>query len=431
MALRNRTRPRAYDLKERIAAGGMGEVYRARAPGLHQAVAVKRMLDAEASDEDLKLMFLREVAVAATLDHPNVVEVIDAGQNGLELFLVMEYVDGPSLAEITEVLRRQNKILPVEVSCHIVSSVAIGLAHAHHRALPNGTPLGIVHRDVAAANVLMGTDGVPKVVDFGLAKLSGHSLTNPGVVRGRPRSLSPEQAKGDPVDPRSDLFSLGAMLFELTAGQPLYKQEAVASLLWKVAHGAYDPIAPRLSHIDPDLIEIVETALAVDPNDRFQSARQMERALHGFRAARGMRVSSRALAQVVAVTWPAVRELREQRLEGCAGELEDTRLILPSDDLEGHERAELVAPTAARKAKRKGEPRRARGSRSSEAPHRTSSVPPAAFTHELSPPGFPRGPPVPRDRVIERRSWLIYTAVVLTLAMLAFIAAWWAGGPSP
>ena len=431
MALRSRNRPRIYDLGERIAAGGMGEVYQAQATDLKRPVAVKRMLDAEASEEDLKLMFLREVAVAATLDHPNVVEVLDAGQNGLELFLVMEYVDGPSLAEIIEVLRRQNKILPVEVSCHIVSSVAIGLAHAHHRALPDGTPLGIVHRDVAPENVLIGTDGVPKVVDFGLAKLSGHSLTSPGVVRGRPRSLSPEQAKGDPVDPRSDIFSLGAMLFELTAGQPLYKQEAVASLLWKVAEGAYDPIAPRLSHIDPDLIEIVQTALAVAPNDRFPSARQMERALHGFRAARGMRVSSRALAQVVAVTWPAVRGLRAQRLEGRAGELEGARLILPSDGLEGQERAELVEASTVGRPMGKVEPRHAGEAAPVRPYRRASSVPPAAFTSQLSRPQLSREPQGPHDLAAERRGWRIYIAAVLTLGVLVFAASWWGGGPLP
>jgi serine/threonine protein kinase len=186
VVLRSRARPRTYELRARVAAGGMGEVYEAFSPDLNRNVAVKRMLDADASDDDLRLMFLREVAVAATLEHHNVVEVLDAGQNGSELFLVMEYVDGPSLAEVIEVLRRQNRILPVEISCHILSCVAQGLTHAHERALPDGTPLGIVHRDVAPENVLIGSQGIPKIVDFGLAKLSGHSLTQPGVIRGRP-----------------------------------------------------------------------------------------------------------------------------------------------------------------------------------------------------------------------------------------------------
>ncbi|MEM7676198.1 MAG: serine/threonine-protein kinase, partial [Myxococcota bacterium] len=257
-----------------------------------------------------------------------------AGQAGAELYLVMEYVDGPALAEIVEILRRENKILPVEVSCGIVSSIALGLTHAHERALPDGTPLGIVHRDVAPENVLIGSEGVPKLVDFGLATLSGHSLTEPGTVRGRPRALSPEQARGDATDVRSDIFSLGAMLFELVAGQSLYPNEAVATLLWKVAAGDYAPLAPRLSHIDADLVELIKKALAVEPSDRFRSAREMERALDHFRAGRGMRMSSRALTQVVNMTWPQIQKMRAERTDTKSGELEGARLVLPADQLD-------------------------------------------------------------------------------------------------
>ncbi len=334
MVLRSRGRPRVYELQERIGVGGMGEVYRGTSPDLNRQVAVKRMLDRESADEDLKALFLREVAVAATLEHHNVIEVLDAGQSGPELYLVMEFVDGPALAEIVEVLRRENKILPIEVSCGVVSSVALGLTHAHERALPDGTPLGIVHRDVAPENVLVGTDGVPKIVDFGLATLAGHNLTEPGIIRGRPRALSPEQARGDPTDVRSDIFSLGAMLFELVAGQALYPNEAIATLLWKVAAGDYPPLEPRLSHVDSDLVALIQRALAVDPADRFRSTREMERALDHFRAARGMRMSSRALSQVVSMTWPRIQEMRKERTEGSIGELEGSRLVLPADQLD-------------------------------------------------------------------------------------------------
>ena len=334
MVLRSRDRPRVYELAERIGVGGMGEVYKGTTPDLNRKVAVKRMLDHESADEDLKALFLREVAVAATLEHHNVVEVLDAGQAGPELYLVMEFVDGPALAEIVEVLRRENKILPIEVSCGIVSSVALGLRHAHERALPDGTPLGIVHRDVAPENVLIGSEGIPKIVDFGLATLAGHSLTEPGIIRGRPRALSPEQARGDPTDVRSDIFSLGAMLFELVAGQSLYPNEAIATLLWKVAAGDYAPLEPRLTHVDSDLVELIQKALAVESADRFRSAREMERALDHFRAARGMRMSSRALAQVVSMTWPQIQQMRKERIDGDRGELEGARLVLPADQLD-------------------------------------------------------------------------------------------------
>ncbi len=306
MALRSRARPRGYEIKRRFAAGGMGEVYQGDAPDLHRQVAVKRMLETYADDQDLRLLFLREVMVAATLEHHNVVEVLDAGLAQSELFLVMEFVDGPSLAEIMEVLHREGEKLPIEVALGIVSQVAQGLAHAHERALPDGTPLGIVHRDVAPENVLIGTNGIPKVVDFGLAKLNGQSLTQPGVIRGRPRSLAPEQARGDDVDVRTDIFALGTILFELISGQGVYPEENMATLLWRVAAGDYPPLAPRLPEVDPDLISIIEKALAVDPANRYPSARNFERRLATFRATRDMSMSSRAVAQLVTRVWPKV-----------------------------------------------------------------------------------------------------------------------------
>lgn len=449
MVLRSRARPRSYQLGARIAAGGMGEVYQASSADLNRNVAIKRMLDAVTSEDDLKLMFLREVAVAATLEHHNVVEVLDAGQNGLELFLVMEFVDGPALAEIVEVLRRQNKILPVEVSCHIVSSIALGLAHAHERCLPDGTPLGIVHRDVAPENVLIGTDGLPKIVDFGLAKLSGHSLTQPGVVRGRPRSLSPEQARGDPVDVRADIFSLGAMLFELCAGQPLYPNEALASLLWKVAAGDYAPLEPRLAHIDPGLIEIIKTSLAVDPDQRYRSARELDRALDAFRAARGLRVSSRALAQVVTMTWPAIKQMRQERLDGQVGELEGAQLILPAEVVEADPhpdpvRAASIPQAQVSSGSHPQAPRHARipdnplaaglasntGNISGGFPK--PSLPPAAFTSELPKPRAPRRGMTQGDEPYRaRRGWRLYVAAVMILAGLVFSLSWVAGTPDP
>jgi len=332
VALRSRHQPRSYELGARIAAGGMGEIYRARATDGSREVAIKRVLDADSSDENLRLLFLREVAVAATLEHQNVVEVLDAGSFGGELFLVMELVDGPSLAEVLDVLYREGRLLPVDVACGIVSQIAVGLAHAHERAKPDGTPLGIIHRDVAAENILLGAEGVPKLLDFGLAKLSGHSLTEPGIVRGRPRSLSPEQARGDPVDARSDIFAMGAILFELVSGEQLYPNEAMAKLLFKVAAGDYASIHDRVPpSTDGDLVRIIERAVAVDPDARFGSARNMAKDLAAFRAVRGLRLSSSAIAEVVAECHPKVMALREANGTAGRGALEGRQLVLPAD----------------------------------------------------------------------------------------------------
>ncbi len=341
MGLRPRTEPRIYRLDRRIAVGGMGEVYEGVAEDLGRPIAVKRVLDADTSDENLRLLFLREVAVAATLEHHHVVEVIDAGVQGSELFLVMEYVDGPSLAEILDTLYRQGRLLPVDLACGIVCQVAVGLAHAHERSLPDGTPLGIIHRDVAVENVLVTQDGVPKLVDFGLAKLSGHSLTDPGIVRGRPRTLSPEQARGDRVTARSDIFSLGAVLFELIAGEQLYPNESTASLLFKVAAGGYEPIDRRVpAGTDPALVEIIQRAIAVDPEARYASARRMVRDLDAFRASRDLRMSSTALSTMVQELTPAIEARRGPR---AAGALDGGRIELPADPM-GIPVDQLLAP---------------------------------------------------------------------------------------
>lgn len=332
MVLRNRSIPRAYEIGPRIAVGGMGEVYEGRSVDLGQVVAIKRMLQSDSGE--LQDLFFREVAVCATLEHPNVVEVIDAGQNGPDLYLVMEYVDGPSLAELLEALRRQGKVLPVEAACGIVAQVARGLAHAHERSLPDGTPLGIIHRDVAPENVLITKSGLPKLVDFGLATLSGHHFTTPGTIRGRPHALSPEQARGEKIDTRSDIFSLGALTFEVVSGKQLYANEALATMLWKVVAGDYESVEARLPGTDPDLVQLIKTALAVDPEQRFRSAREVERALDRFRAARGMRIDSGKIASIISRLWPEILKLRDDHKEDGPGEIEGKRLVLPTDKLD-------------------------------------------------------------------------------------------------
>jgi serine/threonine-protein kinase len=318
----------------RIAVGGMGEVYEGFAKDLSRKVAIKRVLKDDDPSADMKDLFLREVAVAATLEHPNVIEVLDAGLWNNDLYLVMEYVEGASLAEVIEALRRHRRILPIEISCGIVAQVARGLAHAHQRALPDGTPLGIVHRDVAPENVLVAKTGLPKLVDFGLATLAGHNFTSPGTIRGRPRCLSPEQARGEAIDARSDIFALGGLMFELVSGQALYTDENLATLLWKVTSGEYGDLEKRLPGSDSDLIAILKLALAPDPNERFRSARELERALDSYRAGRGIRVDSGAIASVLQKVWPEVQRIRTEKKDEGPGELEGTQLVLPADRLD-------------------------------------------------------------------------------------------------
>lgn len=421
MVLRRRTEPREYFLQRRIAAGGMGEVYSAESSSNERLVAVKRMLENTAGDEDLLRLFLREMMVASTLEHHNVVEVLDVGRSGHELFLVMELVDGPTLAEVLETLRAEGRTPPLEVAIGIAMHIAQGLSHAHERALPDGTPLGIVHRDIAPENVLIGPDGVAKLVDFGLAKLDGQNLTQPGVIRGRPRSLAPEQARGDETDARTDIFALGAILFEMTSGQRLYPDEAMATLLWRVAAGDYESIRERMPGADPDLVDIVERAVAVDAADRQRSTRQIERELGAFRASRELRVSNQDTAALVASVWPAILRQREAVLEG-AGELEGRVLTLPADALPApNERQDLevAKETLPKEPAKVGQP--------VERWKRPKLPPRPVGWDKITPaPEAPahRGSPELRTA----RAWNLYGYSVAGLTALTFVVTWWLGG---
>lgn len=416
--LRPRTETRAYLIQQRIAAGGMGEVYRAEDQRDGRSVAVKRMLEHAAGDQDLLRLFMREMMVASTLEHHNVVEVFDVGQAGHEMFLVMEFVDGPTLAEVLDVLRSRGTPPPIEVACGIAMHIAQGLAHAHGRALPDGTPLGIVHRDVAPENVLIGPDGVAKLLDFGLAKLDGQNLTQPGVIRGRPRSLAPEQARGDDTDARTDVFALGAILFEMTSGLRLYPDENVATLLWRVAAGDYEPIRQRMPDHDPALVDIIERAVAVLPDDRHGSARQFERELSAFQASRELRVSNQSIAALVASTFDDIMAARGSALEGSEGELEGRFLTLPAESVDiidiPDAEEEIPAPPA-----QVGE-RTQRWKRPEQPPR------PAGWDKVTPTPESPARKHEPGARA--RRFWNTYALALGMATVATFGVVWWAGG---
>lgn len=443
MVLRVRSAPRVYEIGRRIAVGGMGEVYEGVAKDLSRKVAIKRVLkEDEGSGEDMRDLFLREVAVAATLEHPNVTEVIDAGMWRGDLYLVMEYVEGASLAEVLEALRRHRRVLPVEIALGLVAQIARGLAHAHQRSLPDGTPLGIVHRDVAPENVLVAKTGLPKMVDFGLATLAGHNFTSPGTIRGRPRCLSPEQARGEALDARSDIFALGGLMFELLSGQPLYTDENLATLLWKVTSGEYGDLVARLPGADPDLIDLLRTALAFDPNHRFRSAREMERALDSFRAARGMRVDSGSIASVLQKVWPEVQRIRSEKKEDGPGELEGTQLVLPADRLDTSkfsalpdpEKQAALTPNRPLEAQQAflPEPSSPMLRAGSLAPALMQTLPNASLSSEIPKPAAPARVAGDSGTFLSGESetgWLVFLGLVLAGALGAFVVVWFQAAP--
>ena len=255
-----------YEIHRRLARGGMAQVYLARDRSLDRPVAVKELVAEFATDPSFVERFRREAQAAANLSHPNVVGVYDWGAQDGTYFIVMEYVDGPSLSRV---LRSDGPFHPRRAA-EIAAEVASGLGFAHSR--------GVVHRDVKPGNVLLTRSGQSKVTDFGIARAltsSDEDLTQAGSVMGTATYFSPEQAQGLPVDPRSDLYSLGVVLYELVAGRPPFTGDSPLAIAYKHVQDAPPPPSTIMSGLPEGLEAIIMKLLAKRPDDRYASAEDL------------------------------------------------------------------------------------------------------------------------------------------------------------
>lgn len=273
-----------YRILRSIAAGGMGEIFLAKRVGpggFEKVVALKRMLPHLMRDERSVAMFLNEAKLAAQLNHANVVQIYDFGRLGDTYFLSMEYVHGRNLRDILDQVLRSGRSMPVEHALGIIRDAAAGLGYAHNRSAYDGTPLEIIHRDVSPQNVLVSFEGEVKITDFGIAKASLISTeTTAGTVKGKLSYMSPEQISGESLDHRSDLFSLGVILFELLTGRKLFPDDVSLPETIERIQSVTVPFPRDLNpEIPVDVEDLVLRALARSRNDRFQSGRDMERAI--------------------------------------------------------------------------------------------------------------------------------------------------------
>ena len=297
----------AFEILELIGRGGMGEVYKARDVRLDRLVAIKITNPLFARDPEFVGRFEREARAASALSHPNVAQVYWTGRYHERPFYAMEYVDGRSLAAV---LLAEGKISGLKCLDYLAQA-AEGLRAAHAK--------GIIHRDIKPANLMVGKDGVLKIVDFGLARrLSGDAtLTQSDCVLGTPRYMSPEQALGGEVDHRSDIYSLGATFYHLFAGQPPFDAETPIALMMKHVQEPLPPLRERNPHVPGAVCGIVELMLAKRPEDRYQSYDQL---LADVRLARGGRLA----APISSITGspertPAERTLRSGKHAFLAG----------------------------------------------------------------------------------------------------------------
>jgi eukaryotic-like serine/threonine-protein kinase len=262
-----------YKIIEKLGEGGMGEVYKAQDTKLDRFVALKFLPSQMTASEDDKARFIQEAKAASAMNHPNVCTIYSIEEYEKQLFIVMEYVDGKTLKDIVEM--RHGTPLSIREIIDYGIQVAEGLAAAHEK--------GIVHRDIKPENIMMRKDGIAQIMDFGLAKLketSGVSrLTKAGTTMGTMGYMSPEQVQGLDVDHRTDIFSLGVVLYELFAGTPPFKGVHETAMMYEIVNVDPPPMSTIIEGMDPEIDQLIFECLEKDKEERFQSAKELARSL--------------------------------------------------------------------------------------------------------------------------------------------------------
>ncbi len=290
-----------YQILGHLASGGMAELYIARAvgaAGIERHVVLKRIMAEYAGNHRFVSMFLDEARLAAQLHHPNIAQVHDIGRIARSYFFTMEYVHGENVRNLLHRVAGLKRHIPLEHTLAVIMGAAAGLHYAHDKRGLDRRPLGIVHRDVSPANLMVSYDGAIKVVDFGIAKAADRMTeTRTGAIKGKVAYMSPEQCIGQPLDRRSDIFSLGIILFEMATMSRLFKQASD----FETMNAIVNQPAPAASSRRPDLPRaldaIIARALARRPEDRFATAAEMAAALEAFAVDHGLNLAPSGLGR--------------------------------------------------------------------------------------------------------------------------------------
>ena len=279
-----------YELLCPIAQGGMASVWLARQHGKHgfeKLVAVKTILPLYANDLRFQQMFLDEARIASGIEHPNVAQILDLGEEGDVLYLAMEWVDGDSLSKLFRAAEKTGQQLPIGVVCRIVADTCAGLHAAHELRDKSNELLNVVHRDVSPQNILVSTKGQAKLIDFGIAKARDRVAgdTSTGLLKGKILYMPPEQAMGKPVDRRADVWAIGAVLYHLLAGVPPFEGANQLATLHVLTGPDQPPPLPR--HVPPQVAHVVRSALVKDPEHRVPTADALHRMLEAAMSSSG------------------------------------------------------------------------------------------------------------------------------------------------
>lgn len=311
-----------YLLLDQIAVGGMAELYRAMITGVQgfeKLIAVKKILPHLTIEEELVNSFIDEAKLAALLHHQNIVQIYDFGSVEKSYFIAMEYLFGKDLRNVTEKAKQEGSHLSLEYALYVVSRVASGLHYAHNLKDFQGKPLNIIHRDISPQNIFITYEGDVKIVDFGIAKAATQStMTQVGMIKGKVAYMSPEQADGKAIDYRSDIFSLGIILYELITGEKMFKGDTM-QILSKVRSAEFPPPDEVIKDVPEKLYEVLNQTLAKEPEKRYSSCNQMlsdmEEVMYSFTK----RATARGLSEYMKGLFKGEIEKEERTMSALAG----------------------------------------------------------------------------------------------------------------
>ena len=375
-----------YELLRKLATGGMGQVFLARQKGpvgFQKLLVVKRLLPHLSEDQEFIQMFLDEARIAGLLNHPNIAQIYELGDADGVLYIAMEYVQGEAVSQVNARANHRKGGLPLGLKCRIIADAAAGLDHAHQARTPSGRKLGLIHRDVSPQNVLVGFNGNVKLIDFGVAKVSGKlSQTVVGTIKGKHAYMSPEQARGEELDARSDVYGLGIVFYELLTNQRLFKRDSDMATLKAVVGARVPPPSEVVPGIPRSLDAVVMKALARKRAERFQSAGELQLALEDFLLAARLPGTQAHLTAFMKDLYSS--ELEEERFASEPTVIQyDPRLA-----------REPSSPSSTKVGAMQGQPKPAQA-RTSTAPATPAAAPARTRTSPSTPaprkPGTPRG----------------------------------------
>ena len=390
-----------YEILRKLAVGGMAELYLARIrgnAGFEKVVVLKRILPQVAEDATFVQMFLEEARLAGTLNHPNVAHVYDVGEVDGEPFFTMEFVHGQDVRSIRHELKKVSETVPLGVALAVVHGTAAALNYAHERTGPDGKLLGLVHRDVSASNVMVSYDGAVKLLDFGIARAASSThKTQVGTLKGKVPYMSPEQCKGQPLDRRSDLFSLGVVMFELTVGRRPFRGDSDFAIMDQIVYKGAPAPSSIVTDYPPELEAIVMKLLERDPKARYTTGEELIEDLDAFVQSAGLWMSATKIGKWMrGVFAEKIRAWEEAEQQGVSfaqhvahsitSQSQRSELVTPPSAFPGLPQADTPAPETVPEGKRRtsaamnavAAPKRTSQPMAAVAPPRRTSQPMAA-----------------------------------------------------